>query len=78
MSVEAEEAKGHYRKKTKLDRPFDQSYFLKLIALDQGDGCAINAVFRKLISNFLKDDVYKYIEQRLRQRCQELERMINE
>lgn len=75
-ALEKEEAAGRYRERTHFPKNLDEESYLRLVALSEGNGTALNAVFSQRIRDFLCDDVKTYLQERLRQRYQQLEGMI--
>lgn len=75
-AIDKEEAKGHYRKKTQISGQLDEDSYFRLAARSGGSGIALNAIFSKIIRNYLCDEVKNHLQKRLEQRYQQLEGMI--
>lgn len=76
LALEEEESKGHYRRRTRLPARLDEDSYFRLAARTGGNGTPLNAVFSRRIKDYLCDDVKGCLQERLQQRCQQLERMI--
>lgn len=76
--LEAEEAKGGYRKKTQVSGRLDEETYFRLAARSDGNrsGTALNAVFSQSIKDYLYHDVKRYLQERLERRYKNLEGMI--
>lgn len=76
--LEAEEAKGGYRKKTQVSGRLDEETYFGLAARSDGNrsGTALNAVFSQSIKDYLYHDVKRYLQERLERRYKNLEGMI--
>lgn len=75
-ALEQEESEGNYRKKTHLSGQLDEDRYFGLAARSGSRGTALNAVFSRRIKAYLCNDVKGYLQERLKQRYQQLEGMI--
>lgn len=75
-ALEKEEAAGQYRGKTKIREQLDENTYFSLAALNGDSGTALNAVFSRRIRDYLRDDVKRLLQERLRRRYEQLEEMI--
>lgn len=75
-TLEKEEADGDYRKITKLPEPLNEDRYFQLVARSGRNGTALNAVFSRIIMDFLCEDVKDCMQERLWLRFQQLEDMI--
>lgn len=74
--LKEQEKDGRYRSKTKLPTHLDEDGYLRVAARNGDNGMALNAIFRKIMNDFLCEDVKEQLQSRLRKRYQQLEGMI--
>lgn len=75
-AIEKEESEGHYRKKTQLSGQLNEDEYFHLAARSDSNDTALNAVFSRIIKDYLCNDVKGYLQERLKQRYQQLEGMV--
>ena len=73
--LEKEEAKGNYREVTMFHESLDEKGYLSIAARSNGNGIALNAVFSKIIKDFLCNDVKDHLQNRLQKCYRQLESM---
>lgn len=75
-SLDQVESAGDYRRKTRFSGQLDEDSYLDLVARSKNQGTALNAVFSQWLNNYLSKDIKNCLQERLRQRCRQLEEMV--